>query len=459
MNFFNNKQGVVAQLVYGALLIILIVVLISINSFSIIKKYKIGLNESLNNQAYIYAKSIYTLLRDNMGDNELLQKKVESLIDRNSEIKNFTILEPREDGFEIVVSTNKEQIGKRTNFYLYKMAWNQKDYQGIATDAISAGIALEEEDKKFADDLLRQGGNWFVALPMFNQFDQKEAILSIMISSQFENDITQKNQISSLILTMVTIIVVIMFLAITLRIWDYALLYNKMKEVDKMKDEFISMASHELRTPVTGIKGYSSMILDGSFGEVSESAMKGVSIIKSAADRLAILVEDLLDVSRIEQGRIEIKSAILDPDTVIKEIIEELKIQADSKKINLLFRPHKDILPKINIDPDRLKQILINIIGNSIKYTEKGMIEVITEEKNKKLFIKIKDTGIGMSSEAQKRLFQKFYRVKNDKTKEITGTGLGLWITKRIIELMNGNIEVESIEGVGSQFSISFEIK
>jgi signal transduction histidine kinase len=227
-----------------------------------------------------------------------------------------------------------------------------------------------------------------------------------------------------------------------------------------MKDDFISMASHELRTPVTGIKGYVSMILDGTYGQVSDQVKTSLSIVENATDRLAVLVDDLLNVSRIEQGRIKITMEALNIAPIVKEIITELSVQAVAKKLELVYNPFQENFPPINIDPERLKQILINLIGNAIKYTPKGRVEVIIAEKSrgKTLEIKIKDTGIGMSAKDREKLFQKFYRVQNAATKEITGTGLGLWITKQLVELMGGTIMVDSMENSGTQFTIEFPV-
>jgi len=202
------------------------------------------------------------------------------------------------------------------------------------------------------------------------------------------------------------------------------------------------------------------MILDGTFGEINEKTKKSLKMVKNSSERLASLVEDLLNVSRIEQGRLEVKGTAQDINPIIKEIVAEISIQAKEKNLGLKYLPHNEKLPLINIDSERLKQALINLIGNAIKYTEKGQIDITTTEKNngKNLEIKIKDTGIGMSAQDRERLFQKFYRIQNDKTRGVTGTGLGLWITKQIIELMKGVITVDSMEGVGRQIILQFPI-
>jgi len=288
----------------------------------------------------------------------------------------------------------------------------------------------------------------------------KRALLSVKLSSEIVDQLTHYNRNASIILLVGTVFVVILFLLVAVRLWDYALLYKKIKEIDRMKDEFISVASHELRTPVTAIRGYASMIGDGSMGRVNDEIKKGAGLILSSADRLSVLVTDLLDVGRIEQGRLQMDLYTLNPNRLIREVVDELGVNAVKKGLALNYHPYTERLPAINIDKDRFKQVLVNIVGNAIKYTQSGSvdIEVGEDSRDKYLEIKVKDSGIGISNKDRVRLFEKFYRVKNDKTKNITGTGLGLWITKRIVELMSGQIEIESIEEVGTQVIISFPI-
>ncbi|MCK5319980.1 HAMP domain-containing histidine kinase, partial [Candidatus Parcubacteria bacterium] len=200
--------------------------------------------------------------------------------------------------------------------------------------------------------------------------------------------------------------------------------------------------------------------VDGTLGKVNDKVKKSALMIQQESERLAILVEDLLNVSRIEQNRVKMNLRPADAGHIINEVIENLSAQAKNKKLHLDFKNDTRILPMINVDVDRLKQILINLINNAIKYTEKGGIEIITKEKNNTstLEIIIKDTGIGMSVKERERLFEKFYRIQNDKTKHVTGTGLGLWITKKFVKLMGGEITIDSIEGVGTQISLLFPI-
>jgi len=456
-NFFEKNRETL-QLAYGIILIILIPLLIAFNTVFIIKKYNKSLDVALQRQALTVGRSIYALIQDDLADQGVIQQKIKALSEQNTEFADLAILAPVDENFQIIASANQQDIGKELDFLYYNIAWKQPDNDGLATDSLllASTAGGEELVKGFAPE----ERFWLVAMPMSNAAGEKQALLTMKLSSKIVDELTHYNRNASIILLTITVLIIILFLAIAVRLWDYALLYRKIKEVDQMKDEFISIASHELRTPVTGIKGYISMVLDGTFGEISDKLRETMKMVQGSSDRLAHLVEDLLNVSRIEQKRIKMEKKNIDVSQIIKDTVAELKIQADEKKLSLQYKLHRDHLPLIRVDSERFKQVLINLIGNAIKYTEKGGVEVITEEKDKgkMLEINIKDTGIGMSAKAQQRLFEKFYRVQNEKTADVVGTGLGLWITKKIVEMMRGSIRVSSIENVGTQATLRFPI-
>lgn len=450
----NNRETF--QLIYGIILIIIIPFLIAFNTVFIINKYNKNLDVALQRESLTVGRTIYALIKDDLTNAEILQKKLESLLNKNLDFKNLTVLIPEDEAFKIIASTEKNDVGKSMNSQYYTLAWSQPDNDGLATDSLLLTSSMENQ--KLTKDSQNERF-WLVTMPMTDASGKKQALLSMRLSSKIVDDLTNYNRNASLFLLILTILIVVLFLSAAVRLWDYAILYKKIKEVDQMKDEFISMASHELRTPITAIRGYISMVLEGSYGEINNELQESMKIVQGSSDRLALLIEDLLNVSRIEQGRIKLDNAPTDVDPIIRDIISELRIQADKKTLKLRYKKDSK-LPQINIDTDRLKQVLINLIGNAIKYTEKGSVEIIAEEKikGKMLEIKVKDTGMGISAKDREKLFEKFYRVRNLKTQNITGTGLGLWITKQIVELMNGKISVDSIENVGTQVTLQFPI-
>lgn len=438
------------QILYSLILIIFIpIVLLSNTAFSTIF-FKNAIDQSLYDKSIAIGEIINAGMTDMLDSPDDMQARLEKIKKFNNEVSDLSILSRKsDDEWVYSAAINKELIGKTTEDTLNFIAWSENNPIAILTE--SPASKLSESPTRF----------WEITMPMKDDTGRKQVLLSMKISlSAMDELITNTLKISYIILT-VAVLVIILLLINNTRLFEYATLYRKLKEVDKMKDEFISIASHELRTPVTGIRGYISMIIDGSFGKVNDKVMDSLKMVQGASDRLAKLVEDLLNVSRIEQDRVKVTLKQTEASDIIKNVLAELKVQSDKKKLKLEYKPHTEKLPLINIDIDKFKQVLINLIGNSIKYTEKGKIEIITKEKNngKKLEIKIKDTGIGMSAKARERLFEKFYRVQNDKTANIVGTGLGLWITKKIVEMMKGSITVDSMEGVGTQVTLSFPIQ
>ncbi|MDP3697662.1 MAG: sensor histidine kinase [Candidatus Taylorbacteria bacterium] len=229
---------------------------------------------------------------------------------------------------------------------------------------------------------------------------------------------------------------------------------KKLKELEK---EFVFIAAHDLRTPVSAMKGYLSMVLAGDYGQVTPSVKDVLVKVTNANQRLVQLVNDLLQVARAEAGRIPVKVASIDIRQPINEILIELKPLADQKNIVIVYESPEQ--PAVLADAERLKEAMVNLVGNAIKYTlGSGTVTISHEVKDNSLVTHIKDTGMGMSIEAQKNLFEKYYRVENEKTNNIQGTGLGLFIVKQLLEKMNGFVWAVSEEGKGSTFSFSLPL-
>jgi signal transduction histidine kinase len=233
--------------------------------------------------------------------------------------------------------------------------------------------------------------------------------------------------------------------------------YKELKKLDESKTEFLSLASHQLRTPLSTIKGYLSMILEGDYGPISEEVKEAVKTVYQSNERLIGLVNDLLNVTRIEAGKLEYNPTLSDLEKLIKEVTEEMKLPA--KKKNLKIEVFVEKLPKFNFDPEKIRQVLINLLDNAIKYTEKGKITVIAKTQNSNVRVEVKDTGIGISRERLNSLFQWFSRGRGVYRLESGGFGLGLYIAKKIIEKAKGKIWAESEgEGKGSTFIFTLPI-
>jgi len=231
---------------------------------------------------------------------------------------------------------------------------------------------------------------------------------------------------------------------------------DKLKELDKLKDEFLSIASHDLRTPMAAIKSYIWMGLHGRAGPINEKLQRYLDLSYQSAERMINLINDLLNVSRIEAGRLELSLERANLEETIKVTLEELRSKATEKNINLEFKTLSPI-PPVMLDKERFPEIITNLVGNSLKFTpEKGSITVTAQisKDKKEVLINVTDTGMGIAQKDIPTLFAKFHPLDKPYVARSTtgGTGLGLYITKNLVELHGGKIGVRSEVGKGSTF-------
>jgi len=244
---------------------------------------------------------------------------------------------------------------------------------------------------------------------------------------------------------------------------------SKEKEVDRMKSEFISLASHEMRTPMTSIKNAVDIMLKGKAGEISDTQEKFLSMAKRNICRLTSLINDLLDISKIESAKMELNYSELDIRDCIENVMDTSKPLADEKSITLKMSSETDF-PVIYADACRIEQVMINLVGNAIKFTpESGTVRVdVHEVKDVSdmhegvygfLDISVTDNGVGIPEEVIDHIFNKFYQVESSlSTEKQTGSGLGLAISKYIVEAHGGNLQCKSKKGEGSTFSLTLPI-
>jgi len=230
---------------------------------------------------------------------------------------------------------------------------------------------------------------------------------------------------------------------------------TRLKKLEQMRKDFVANVSHELKTPLTSIKGYADTIIENKINEF-ETIEKFVGIISKEATRLNLLINDLLDLSKLEANYFELKPENI--DNIYEKPLRILKSKAEQKNIDIINH-FDDDLPLVMINKPQIENLMINLIDNAIKYNkEDGKIYLRGYQKNNKVHIEIEDTGLGIPKEDQERIFERFYRVDKARSKEIGGTGIGLSIVKHIIKGHNSEIEVKSIVGEGTCFSFYLNI-
>ena len=229
---------------------------------------------------------------------------------------------------------------------------------------------------------------------------------------------------------------------------------SRLKKLEKVRQDFVANVSHELKTPLTTIKGYVETLLDGAIQQ--DVAVPFVQVIKRHADRLEQILEDLLTLSKMETKTFSLKRERVPLGNLIEHALELVKDSAEKKNISV---SHAEISPTLSVYGERgyLEQVLVNLLDNAIKYShEKGKIRVSTVEKDQnEIQILVEDDGVGISKEDLPRIFERFYRVDKGRSKELGGTGLGLSIVKHIVQAHGGKVWAESEPGKGSTFYIT----
>lgn len=454
---FSNLKNGIKKIVDNPQLIYTIVVAILITgAFVFMSERFIGIardaqDRLINVRVGSLQDSFVSFAKDKINDGEYLNNKIQDILNTNETIKSFRVIQKETSVdpltnkpiifYKVIASNNPDEVNATDEnvSFLYTLAASDPAHS-VTIELSDKGERLFRTTRAIADDI----GN----------------ILGVIVTTQTLSvaDLAIQNSIRNTEILLLFIIILVMFLFLRhSKIIDYMDLYKKLQGVDQLKDDFISMASHELRTPLSIIRGYAELANEDP--QLSKETKDYLSKIDFSSKELDSLVGDILDVSRIEQGRMSFDLKKINPSEIIQEIVSSLELPAKEKGLNISFDKSQIIDNQyINVDIGRFKQILVNIIGNAVKYTLKGEVIVREYVENGRLYIRVSDTGVGMSEEERKRLFEKFYRIRTKETENIRGTGLGLWITAQMIKQMGGNVSVESIKGVGSHFIVSFLI-
>lgn len=234
-----------------------------------------------------------------------------------------------------------------------------------------------------------------------------------------------------------------------------------LKEVDKMKTEFVSVASHQLRTPLTAIKLFTEMLLSEQVGGIKREQKDYLTNIYQSTERMVRLVNDLLSLSRLESGRLRVEPEPTDIVDFIDNIISEILPLAQTRSVKVDFKKSGVKLPKVPLDPNLMRQVIHNLITNAVRYSagRRGAVEVGVSREGGEFLVKVKDSGIGIPKKVQSRIFEKFFRADNAIKSETEGTGLGLYVSKMIVESSGGRIWFDSKENEGTVFFVTIPVK
>jgi len=231
---------------------------------------------------------------------------------------------------------------------------------------------------------------------------------------------------------------------------------DRLKEIDEAKDEFISMASHQLRTPLTSMKGYVSMVLDGDAGTITKSQQTLLRQAYNSSQRMVYLIADLLNVSRLKTGKFIINNKEINLPQLIESELSQLTESAAARGVRFYYQK-PDNFPPLSLDEMKIRQVVMNYLDNALYYTPKGgRVYVELKCDKDKIDFVVTDTGLGVPKAEQHKLFTKFFRAQNAKQMRPDGTGLGLYMTRKIIIAQGGTILFSSVEGQGSSFGFRF---
>lgn len=430
------------RILYSLFLIIVIPLTIFYITFSTSKKFQEAMDSTLRMNISLIQGVIGNLVFDEISQKELLQEKIEKIVKENPENRQLRIILLEGGKFKIIASQDSQEIGRPIEGKAIEMAFAQNE-----------AITFLTYDEK------NQERRWEAFKSFKNKEGEKIGVIGMGFSLKTTDLLMKKLFFSTYIVAIIAILLTLFLVLQHTQLFGYVSLFKKLQEIDRVKDEFIRMATHELQSPITNIRGYILTLKEEIENILTKQQKEDFFRIEISAKNLSNLIDDILEVVRIEQGRLDFGLQAIQPQKIIEETVKELELKAKEKNLKLVFQS-KESMSLIEVNPNRLRQIIFNLADNAIKYTPSGQIEIFSQESlsRKKYYIIIQDTGMGIPAEAQKRLFEKFYRVKTKESAEIPGTGLGLWLAKEMTKRMGGDIYFESMEKVGTKFVIVFPL-
>lgn len=433
------------EIIYSIGIIIAIPLLIVANTVYLVRSTRSAYNNEFRKKADLVNSVIAESVRDNIANKKypVINEQLNSIQKQHNEVSQAMIVQLQNNTLAIVAGASdapKELTPSASiqHEIVYKRKTPVATFINVSKDGNHT-----------------QG--WKVATPVFDAKNNVIAVTSSTVLTTDAEEAINKAFSKSFIIMIISIVAIIILLFRHFRLVGYIQLLAKQREINQTMSDFLSVATHELKAPTSIIKGYVANVMDETFGPITPEVKEQLQVALSQTDRLNHLVQDLLNVSRIEQGRIEYHIEPVDSSGIIDVIAHNYRPIAEQKSLVLNYdKPTEPLYVKA--DAGRVQEIFTNLIDNAIKYTPSGSVTITQKLDGPTVKTSIRDTGVGMSVEHRKRLFQRFYRIQTEQTKNISGTGLGLWIIKQYIEAMGGKIDIDSMEGVGTEFTVTLPI-
>lgn len=425
--------------VYPILIIILIPFLLIANTLWNLRSFNRDANFIVRHQAVSIADTITPLIGSTI-DISTVSTVVNNIPRSNNDVISIVILKKESDEFPVYLSTGN-------TFDEEAAQQNELNHLALSFKEPFAGLQYDPQ----------QGKNiWNVVTPVLTE-DGSSFIIYTKLETKSVEEILNRTSHDSFIILAILILITIVLLANHFYFYIRALRTQQLEELDQLKDEFISIAAHELRAPMTAMVGYLELIHDKLLPVEYQKIGEYMEVLNTLTRDLNVLINDLLDVSRIEQGRLKLEAKETNVKDIITSVVKTMEPTARPKGLQVIYNSVE--LPIIQSDTDRIRQVVTNLVSNAIKYTLHGSVSVDTKLQDNTIEISVKDTGIGIPGEEVQKLFSKFHRVQDKQTMNVKGTGLGLWITKQIVEMLGGTIKVESIYGTGTSVIFTLPVK
>ena len=349
----------------------------------------------------------------------------------------------------------------------------------LKTKDISKNLVVSYRAKGKYKEALEMNELYFQMRDSLNSEENQKAIIEIQVQADYDkqkaiDDLENEKEVAietqktkaqrnisiaiGVVLILISLLAFVIFNRLKVTRQQKEIIEEQKKKVEqseKYKEQFLANMSHEIRTPMHAISGMIKILKRNNHPKTQDVFLNAM---RTSSDNLVVILNDVLDLSKIEAGKLEIESIPMNPKLVLENVIQILKYKAEEKGLKLSYTAEDNVPTLIMGDPTRLNQVLINLAGNAIKFTEKGTVNILMEMKKGQLQFQVKDTGIGISKNQQEHIFTAFEQAKGSTARQYGGTGLGLSISKQLVELQEGKIWLESKEGAGSSFYITLPL-